>query len=235
MNEVDDSLGCGYDADRRLAKACESGAPWLTFDGDNAVGSFGSFAWSFVHGPGLDDPLLGVLRSGTSKWLYYYVTDGEGREFAVADSTGGRSAAGVESAVSGTSFMDAWTRNFGIGASFLGASGLLAWGGVGGGFAEAGANSMFQGFVAFRDETFGLCCGFTFGNSAGFARSPMAAHSLNPTITYFQHEFGHTIQFIGLSALGDWVNLWIPYVGLGAPGLKWHNNPWEKLASWLGS
>jgi hypothetical protein len=38
------------------------------------------------------------------------------------------------------------------------------------------------------------------------------------------HEFGHTIQFIGLSGLGGVLNPWTSYLALGAPGTVWHTN-----------
>ena len=52
--------------------------------------------WSFVHGPGTDDPLIGLYNTGSisspSFKIYYYVTDGAGRHLAVGDSSGYLSA-----------------------------------------------------------------------------------------------------------------------------------------------
>jgi RHS repeat-associated protein len=92
-NEVEDSVACVHDADGKLMRACGNGALPLAYDGDNVVRLFGTAApWSFVHGPGLDDPLTGVLRSGAQSYIYYWVTDGQGREFAVGDSMGRQAA-----------------------------------------------------------------------------------------------------------------------------------------------
>ena len=85
---------CQYDADGQLAAGCD-GAPWLAFDGANVSGVLlaGGKGWTFFHGPGLDAPLMGYYRptTGLSRILYW-VTDGAGRELAVADSAGLRQA-----------------------------------------------------------------------------------------------------------------------------------------------
>jgi RHS repeat-associated protein len=80
---------CRYDADGQLYRVCDNAAPLLVFDGANAAGSVNTDAWTFVHGPGLDDPLAGVIRrtNGTTRVLYF-VTDGAGRQFAVAAADG---------------------------------------------------------------------------------------------------------------------------------------------------
>mgnify|MGYP000052189152 CR=1 FL=1 len=45
--------------------------------------------WRFVHGPGLDDPLYGVLKKTNGTYReYLYVTDGNGRQFVVAPENG---------------------------------------------------------------------------------------------------------------------------------------------------
>jgi RHS repeat-associated protein len=81
---------CLYDAEGRLARACD-GAAWVAFDGDNVSGTVlaGGKGWTFFHGPGLDNPLMGYYRptTGASR-VFYWVTDGQGRELAVADSAG---------------------------------------------------------------------------------------------------------------------------------------------------
>ncbi len=48
--------------------------------------------WRFVHGPGLDDPLMGEYGSGTQVYNWYWVTDGNGRTLAEGDSVGSDSA-----------------------------------------------------------------------------------------------------------------------------------------------
>ncbi|MFL5496857.1 MAG: RHS repeat-associated core domain-containing protein, partial [Gemmatimonadales bacterium] len=83
---------CQYDSDGQMAAGCE-GAPWLGFDGHNVSGVLfnGGKGWSFFHGAGLDSPLMGYYRptTGISR-VFYWVTDGAGRELAVADSAGVR-------------------------------------------------------------------------------------------------------------------------------------------------
>jgi len=46
--------------------------------------------WRFVHGPGLDDPLVALKRDiGTQNYAkYYYLTDAQGREYAFTDAQG---------------------------------------------------------------------------------------------------------------------------------------------------
>lgn len=82
---------CGYDALGRLQTPCDPAPPNLTFDGDNVVrtgadSSAGS-DWTFVQGPGTDDPLLGHY-TGTQGTVAYFVTDGGGRQYAVGDALG---------------------------------------------------------------------------------------------------------------------------------------------------
>jgi RHS repeat-associated protein len=82
---------CRYDPDGQMARACDLDAPFLAFDGPNHVKAFvGSGSWTFVHGPGLDDPLMGYYRpnAGGSPRILYWVTDANGRQLAVADSSG---------------------------------------------------------------------------------------------------------------------------------------------------
>jgi RHS repeat-associated protein len=55
------------------------------FDGDNVVGVNG---WRFVHGPAIDDPLVGLGNLGGTWLKYFYLTDGAGRLLAFADSLG---------------------------------------------------------------------------------------------------------------------------------------------------
>jgi len=48
-----------------------------------------------------------------------------------------------------------------------------------------------------------------------------------------QHELGHTLQFVGVSAFG---NPWTPYLVLGSwgRGSSVPGRLWEGLADWLG-
>lgn len=87
-----DATNCKYDPDGQMLKACDNGAPILVFDGPNVVGIPG--AWNttkatFVGGPGIDDPMIGIVRNGASaaKELIW-ITDGSGRQFAVGGPTG---------------------------------------------------------------------------------------------------------------------------------------------------
>jgi RHS repeat-associated protein len=73
-----------------MYQPCENGAPLLGFDGENVVRTwFDSTVnfptWTFVHGPGTDDPLMGHYTSGVTA---YWVTDGAGRQFAVGNAGG---------------------------------------------------------------------------------------------------------------------------------------------------
>ncbi len=76
---------CTYDPDRQMMRACDSNAPRLTFEGNN-VGAAGD--WVFVHGPGLDDPLIGIDRACGTVAEVYWITDGNGRQLAFATKDG---------------------------------------------------------------------------------------------------------------------------------------------------
>ncbi len=82
---------CRHDALGRQIKPCADGSPPLAFDGDNIIRALD---WRVRHGPGLDDPLIALAGTGPDgpKELYY-VTDGAGRHYAVAEGTGGLSFA----------------------------------------------------------------------------------------------------------------------------------------------
>lgn len=86
---VDNSDGCGYDPLGRQWDPCENVPVTLGYDGDNVVrtahdGSSG--AWTFVHGPGTDDPLMGY--HDTTNDYIYFVTDGKGRQYVVGKIDG---------------------------------------------------------------------------------------------------------------------------------------------------
>jgi YD repeat-containing protein len=87
---------CQYDADGQVAMAC-NGSPWLFYDGSNVVATYQSgAAFQMVQGPGTDNPLmaLGYTSASTPRWReYYYVTDGGGRQLAVASGDGDFEAA----------------------------------------------------------------------------------------------------------------------------------------------
>ncbi len=77
---------CRYDPDGQLVVPCTNAAPWLAFDGANVTRGG---TWSFIHGPGVDDPLIGLNRWPTGQLIeLYYVTDGNGRQYTVARGDG---------------------------------------------------------------------------------------------------------------------------------------------------
>ena len=82
---------CHYDPLGRLRDMCGDNVGRMGFDGSNVVrtgADNASYQWTFVHGPGTDDPLMGHLDQNGTDIYVYYVTDGQGRQYAVADSTG---------------------------------------------------------------------------------------------------------------------------------------------------
>jgi RHS repeat-associated protein len=80
---------CRYDAEGRMVTACGSKHD-VAFDGDNVVATdFG--LWHFIHGPGTDDPILGLGRNQNMQVdtvELYWVTDGGGRQYAVSQPSG---------------------------------------------------------------------------------------------------------------------------------------------------
>jgi RHS repeat-associated protein len=83
---------CRYDPTGRRVSPCGAGG-WLGYDGDNAV-IYSLFStttptWRFAHGPGLDDPLVGLYLLPPSQFSkYYFITDGQGRQLAFTDASG---------------------------------------------------------------------------------------------------------------------------------------------------
>ncbi len=78
---------CRHDALGRQIQACPALSPPLAFDGDNIIRALN---WRFRHGPGLDDPLIALSAVGVAgPRELYYVTDGEGRHYAVGEGSGG--------------------------------------------------------------------------------------------------------------------------------------------------
>jgi len=94
------SSPCRYDAmGRRVLRCPGVGGPfppeiWAGYDGENLIRFKDQAAtqpvWRFVHGPGLDDPLVALKRDiGTQNYAkYYYLSDGQGREYAFTDAQG---------------------------------------------------------------------------------------------------------------------------------------------------
>ena len=83
-------LMCSYDPLGRMVIPCENSP--LGYDGENVVRTQADQAatgWTFVHGPGLDDPIMGqYIEAGGNPVKVYFLTDGKGRQYAVADRTG---------------------------------------------------------------------------------------------------------------------------------------------------
>jgi RHS repeat-associated protein len=86
---VDNPTLCKYDPVGRLWDPCDNEGNYAGYDGENAVrtgADEATYAWTFVHGPGLDDPVMGY-NAGYGLTLYW-VTDGEGRQYAVGSFDG---------------------------------------------------------------------------------------------------------------------------------------------------
>jgi RHS repeat-associated protein len=81
---------CLYDADGQMFQGCNNVAPSLAFDGHHVAGggSTGN-SWVFAYGPSVDDPLIGLNRGLNSTTTeIYWITDGQGRQFAVGQPDG---------------------------------------------------------------------------------------------------------------------------------------------------
>ncbi len=78
-----------YDADGRRVKVANSPSFYVAHDGPNVVEATGGAFWRFVHGPAVDDPLVGVSNVSGTYTKYYYLTDGRGRQLAFTDASGG--------------------------------------------------------------------------------------------------------------------------------------------------
>jgi RHS repeat-associated protein len=130
----------------------------------------------------------------------------------------------------GSHFMDAFKFNLAFGGGLF-ASGLLGAELFGGGVNDVGGNGM-AGFVQSKD-----------GNGWGLTLGPsviIGGGGLNKTgyygATLGVHEFGHSVQFMGLSLLGNPVATWGAYLGLGAlsPDILNVTDWWERAASSAG-
>jgi RHS repeat-associated protein len=100
---------CKYDPLGRLFDTCENAAPVLGYDGENVVRTSSDTwlnAWSFVHGPGLDDPIMGYFHASlaSNDKYWYYATDGRGGQVAVGDVTGLDVSEQIEYQVTGGKF-----------------------------------------------------------------------------------------------------------------------------------
>jgi RHS repeat-associated protein len=81
-------VNCSYDPVGRLGRSCSG---WeLGYDGQNVARTINdstSSGWTFVHGLGTDDPLVGYSTAGGGTHAYF-ITDGSGRQFAVTERDG---------------------------------------------------------------------------------------------------------------------------------------------------
>jgi len=145
--------------------------------------------------------------------------------------------AGVQSIASGTRFSVAFKRNFNnSGWGFVGSVAFAS--AFGGGVAELGRNTPFQGFVRSKKASTFLPKifkegGLTFGPGALFTTALLNEAETNILASMAQHEFGHTLQFLGMSTLGAFINPWVPYFWVG--GLSLWGGPWEEMASSAGN
>lgn len=147
---------------------------------------------------------------------------------------GAGAAAGVESLVSSKTFMNLFWRNFGRAGWILAGMSVVA-ATEGGGLVDAGANHLLQGYVQSKEATGGHTGGLTLGSVSYFSGAGPHERSSNEKYSLGEHEFGHTLQFIGLSALGDYGAG--VYIGLGILGARWPDSAgkwWEDMASALG-
>jgi RHS repeat-associated protein len=61
---------------------------WLVYDGPNVGATMQTNRWVFIHGGGIDDPLMAFYRGSGTPTEYYWITDGAGRHLAAGTSNG---------------------------------------------------------------------------------------------------------------------------------------------------
>ena len=71
----------------------DAAAYTLFYDGHDVVrtgSDVDADAWTFVHGPGTDEPLMGLYQGSqpTDVTYVFWVTDGAGRQYALGESDG---------------------------------------------------------------------------------------------------------------------------------------------------
>ncbi len=87
-----------YDAQGR--RVWLGGTPpgfYFAHDGANVVRSSYTFEWRYIHGPGVDDPLVAAYHPN-APWTekYYYLTDGRGRQLAFTNPAGSNYQSSLE-------------------------------------------------------------------------------------------------------------------------------------------
>jgi RHS repeat-associated protein len=87
INQLVTDIGsCQYDPLGRQVRACNYRGLALGLDGENILRAG---PWALVSGPGLDDPLIGIVRGSITRNIeLFYVTDGHGRHLATAEASG---------------------------------------------------------------------------------------------------------------------------------------------------
>jgi RHS repeat-associated protein len=115
---------CQYDPDGQMADPCETASPRLIFHGPNVVGTVATTTsdWRFIHGPGTDDPVIGLYRAVAAPAVeFYWVTDGGGRQLAVATPNGSINSTQLNQLqVSGGAYAGGTSSSYGFGASRFG-------------------------------------------------------------------------------------------------------------------
>jgi RHS repeat-associated protein len=146
---------------------------------------------------------------------------------AIGSVAGGAAlAAGLSTAISGGSFDEKFHSFFRVGLSFLGIAALAAPGGI----SSVGGNGL-QGYVVSKKAAF---VGYS---ETGLTIGSAATYNAGGGTALAGHEFGHTLQFIGIAALNsDPKKTWEIYGAIGAFGTIPMDgyNPVENLATALG-
>lgn len=168
---------------------------------------------------------------------FVVITGGTGSVLAAFEALGATAlgsavAAGAEALVTDNSFWGSFQRNVGIASAnlFVGVTyGLITRQSVAAG-ADRGSYFL-RGYVQVDEPAWG---GLTLGSSSVFGRGQLA--------TIGGHEFGHTLQFFGLSTIP--ASPWTSYLALGGMGLVGQTNSsglipglgalWESMADVLG-
>lgn len=191
--------------------------------------------------------VLIVVSDGQAITASNYATLIYNAAIAVGSVAGGALAASAAfSAFQGGNFWDNVGNNFHttfrIGAAFLALSAVLAWT-FGGGVGVAGGNGL-QGFVTSTNGYGPFQGALTLGSAASYNGATPASNIYAEgefVTTFANHEFGHTLQFIGMAAIAGASGassmdiVWQSYVGFGIIGtIPVVGAPWEGMASFLG-
>ena len=192
--------------------------------------------------------VIGVATAPISFGLMAHAVGFAGAAHAMLSTAAGSAvAAGVEHFRTGTSFGSAFFRDFGISSL-----NLFAGAAFGGGIVGAGKNGALQGYIRVARRVDPRGGGFTVGSAGLFGGAgPGSGAAFNAAgkmvLSLGSHEFGHTLQFIGLSAIHGPFGSgpWIPYALMGLAGISGEKGIyglvpymgclWEGMASIMGS